>query len=74
MAANIETGPASTSEIFIWFAQQVHTGGPMDYKQMGRQYEEFGNYELRRRGRALGVPEQSLAAGRRSRADPERDV
>jgi hypothetical protein len=64
MAANIELGRQHFGDL-IWFAQQVHTGGPMDYKQMGRQYEEFGNMNYGAVGRALGVPEQVLlrAAG-----------
>jgi len=36
----------STSEILIGLRSRVHTGGPMDYKQMGRQYEGVRKYEL----------------------------
>jgi RHS repeat-associated protein len=48
-----------------WFALQVKPGGPMDYKQYGAQYEEFGNMNYGATGSALGVPEVVLvhAAG-----------
>jgi hypothetical protein len=28
----------------IWFRDQVRNGGPWDYKQLGSQYENFGNF------------------------------
>ena len=38
------------------FRNQVKNKGPWDYKQQGRQYEEFGNFNYGAMGRAAGFP------------------
>ena len=49
-----------------WFRDQVRNGGPWDYKQQGRQYENFGNFNYGATGRSFGFPSSILlrAAGR----------
>jgi type VI secretion system secreted protein VgrG len=39
-----------------WFRDQVKKGGPWDYKQQGRQYEPFGNFNYGATGIANGYP------------------
>lgn len=48
------------SERLVWFYFHVRPGGPWDYKQRGRQYEDFGNYNYGAAGRELGIPAQIL--------------
>jgi len=47
------------------FYTKVRNGGEWDYKQRGRQFEEFGNFNYGATGTAAGIPEQILlrAAG-----------
>ena len=47
------------------FERAVRTGGKWDYKRLGRQYEDFGNYNYGVTGRACGFSEGTLkrAAG-----------
>ncbi|MEM7482379.1 MAG: polymorphic toxin type 44 domain-containing protein [Acidobacteriota bacterium] len=54
----------------FWFRDQVRNKGPWDYKQQGRQYEDFGNFNYGATGRALGLPERLLLreAGRAQQA------
>lgn len=40
--------------IGAWFAEKVKTGGDWDYKQQGRAYEAFGNYNYGAVGSAIG--------------------
>jgi RHS repeat-associated protein len=51
--------------ILYWFYQQVRNRGPWDYKQLGKQYEDFGNFNYGVTGSALGIPDWLLlrAAG-----------
>ncbi|MDC6117966.1 polymorphic toxin type 44 domain-containing protein [Serratia rubidaea] len=50
---------------YIWFYYQVRNGGPWDYKQGRRQYENFGNFHYGAVGHAAGIPASILlrAAG-----------
>ena len=46
---------------YLWFYNQVHGGGPWDYKQGGnRQYEPFGNFNYGATGRMLGISPETL--------------
>ncbi|MBF0137045.1 MAG: hypothetical protein HQL65_12465 [Magnetococcales bacterium] len=59
-----------------WFKSQVENKGPKDYKQLGRQYENFGNFHYGVYGKAAGIPDSVLlrAAGwaqQRSGTQPE---
>lgn len=47
---------------YAWFAEQVNTDGPMDFKKWGMQYEDAGNYNYGLLGNALGIPESTLRA------------
>ena len=42
------------------FRDQVKNKGPWDYKQQGRQYEEFGNFNYGATGKAAGFPGDTL--------------
>jgi len=48
-----------------WFYNQVRNGGPWDFKQLGAQFEDFGNFHYGAVGTALGLSRQLLlrAAG-----------
>lgn len=48
-----------------WFYTQVRNKGPWDYKQKGRQYQDFGNFNYGATGRAAGFSLETLlrAAG-----------
>ena len=50
---------------YIWFYQHVRNGGPWDFKQKNRDYENFGSFHYGATGHAGGVPEAILlrAAG-----------
>lgn len=59
----------------VWFKNQVKNKGPWDYKQQGRLYEDFGNFNYGATGSAFGFPDQILlrAAGIANQiADPSR--
>ena len=46
---------------YLWFYNQVHDGGPWDYKRGGNpQYEPFGNFNYGATGRMLGVSPETL--------------
>lgn len=42
------------------FYQAVRNGGKWDYKQLGSQFQEFGNYNYGVTGRAAGFSENTL--------------
>ncbi|NLY76124.1 MAG: type IV secretion protein Rhs [Firmicutes bacterium] len=44
----------------IWFYNQVRNRGPWDYKQLGSQYEDFGNFHYGVVGKAGYFPDQVL--------------
>jgi RHS repeat-associated protein len=48
---------------YVWFYNQVKNHGPMDYKQRGTAYQEFGNFNYGATGAAMGVPDQILLRG-----------
>ena len=48
---------------WIEFYNAVKTGGKWDYKQCGRQYEEFGNYHFGIVGTAAGWSADALLRG-----------
>jgi type VI secretion system secreted protein VgrG len=43
-----------------WFRDQVKKTGPWDYKQLGSQYEDFGNFHYGATGAAYGFSEDFL--------------
>lgn len=43
-----------------WFYDQVKNKGPWDYKQQGRQYQDFGNFNYGATGKAFGFSENTL--------------
>lgn len=47
----------------LWFYNQVRNRGPWDYKQLGSQYQDFGNFNFGATGAALGIPDQILLRG-----------
>lgn len=51
--------------LFSWFYTKVRNGGEFDYKQRGRQYASFGNFNYGAAGTAAGISEAVLlrAAG-----------
>jgi hypothetical protein len=50
----------SPRDTLLWFADKVQGRGPWDYKQQGRQYESFGNWNYGATGTALGIPPEVL--------------
>ena len=50
---------------YLWFYNQVHNKGPWDYKQLDKDYADFGNFNYGAAGRAAGFSEDTLlrAAG-----------
>lgn len=48
---------------YVTFYELVRNGGPWDYKQSGRQYEEFGNFNYGAAGSAMGIPREVLLRG-----------
>jgi hypothetical protein len=48
-----------------WFYNQVRLRGPWDFKQLGGQYADFGNFHYGATGKALGISDSILlrAAG-----------
>ncbi|MGZ3912013.1 MAG: polymorphic toxin type 44 domain-containing protein, partial [Flavisolibacter sp.] len=58
-----------------WFYNQVQNKGPWDYKQQGRKYEDFGNFNFGATGSAFGIPQNILQRGAgwaNQKADPTR--
>lgn len=49
--------------MYTWFYMKVRNKGAWDYKQQGRQYAEFGNFNYGAAGAAAGIPEQVLLRG-----------
>jgi hypothetical protein len=47
----------------LWFYDQVRNKGPWDYKQLGPQYQDFGNFNFGATGSAFGFPSDVLARG-----------
>jgi hypothetical protein len=47
----------------IDFYDAVKNGGEWDYKQQGRQYENFGNFNYGATGKAAGFPDSVLQRG-----------
>ena len=41
---------------FVQWYNAVRNGGKWDYKQLGRKYEDFGNYNFGVTARAVGIP------------------
>jgi hypothetical protein len=62
--------PAYDASAAVWFKNQVQNKGPWDYKQQGKQYENFGNFNYGATGLALGFDETTLLreAGRAQQA------
>lgn len=44
----------------FWFRSQVRNKGPWDYKQLGKQYKEFGNFNYGAIGSAMGISRRTL--------------
>lgn len=61
---NIELAEAHRGN-FLWFYNQVRNGGPWDYKQIDKDFEQFGNFNYGATGAAAGFSEATLlrAAG-----------
>lgn len=47
---------SSTPGQYLWFYGMMRNGEPWDYKQLGRQYQDFGNFNYGTTAEALGVP------------------
>jgi len=47
-------------ESYFWFYGKVKNGAEWDYKQQGRQYENFGNWHFGVIGTAMGIPADTL--------------
>lgn len=62
--------PAYDAKAAVWFYDQVKNKGPWDYKQQGKQYQDFGNFNYGATGLALGFDETTLLreAGRAQQA------
>jgi len=59
----------------IWFYNQVRNQGPWDYKQQGKKYEDFGNFNFGATASAFGIPNQVSQRGAgwaNQQADPGR--
>ena len=54
-AANVSEARRHSLNPF-WFYNQVHKYGPWDYKEMSRQYEDFGNFNFGVTAAAFGFP------------------
>jgi hypothetical protein len=52
-----------TSFLFSWFYTKVRNRGAWDYKQKGRNYEEFGNFNYGASGTAAGISQEVLLRG-----------
>lgn len=51
------------SGAIVWFYLQVRNRGPWDYKQKGKAYQDFGNFNFGATGAALGISENILLRG-----------
>ncbi|MGC3580118.1 polymorphic toxin type 44 domain-containing protein [Pseudomonas aeruginosa] len=49
--------------VLSWFYTQVKNKSPWDYKQKGKQYQEFGNFNYGAAGTAAGISQQVLLRG-----------
>jgi len=49
-----------TDPNIVWFRNQVKNKGPWDYKQLGSEYADFGNFNYGLTGAAYGFPEAVL--------------
>lgn len=58
MIARLHGGPDLMT--LAWFFMMVHNSGPWDYKQMGRQYANFGNFNYGAVGAAAGISDGVL--------------
>lgn len=73
--ANIEVarGRSASNPVAapFWFRRYVPNGAPWDYKQQGKQYEAFGNFNFGATGRQIGFPTLILEqeAGRAQQRD-----
>ncbi len=47
----------------LWYYNQVRNGGNWDYKQLGQQYQNFGNFNYGATGAAFGFPSWLLYRG-----------
>ena len=67
LAANIAKAELisylSYTERLVWFYSMTRNKGPWDYKQLGRQYEIFGNFNFGATGVAAGISEATLLRG-----------
>ena len=45
---------------YYWFYSQVRNKGPWDYKQLGKDYADFGNFNYGATGSAAGFSEDTL--------------
>jgi len=70
LASNIHLAEQSVSKVWAyprlkWFYNQVKNKGPWDYKQQGRQYADFGNFNYGMTGAAALIESPVLlrAAG-----------
>jgi hypothetical protein len=66
---------AANSYNYFWFYNQVRNKGPWDYKQLGVQYQDFGNFNFGATGYAFGFPDFILYRGAgwaNQKADPTR--
>ena len=57
---NIRQAERGRTEGEKWFYDQVRNHGPWDYKQRGRQYQDFGNFNFGATGAAFGFSESTL--------------
>lgn len=62
MIARFHHGPSALT--YLWFYKQVRGHGPWDYKnQLGRKYENFGNFHYGAVGVAAGIKPEVLLRG-----------
>ncbi|MEA3587983.1 hypothetical protein J6I75_06435 [Pseudidiomarina sp. 1APP75-27a] len=54
--ARIRGQMSSVPGQYLWFYGMVKNGGSWDYKQQGRQYQDFGNFNYGATAEALGIP------------------
>jgi hypothetical protein len=54
--AKSHTGVVRGPADIFWFYNMVRNGGEWDYKQRGRQYQDFGNFNYGAVGYAIGMP------------------
>ncbi len=68
LAQNISSAKQSVSMVLAaprlnWFYNQVRNKGPWDYKQQGRAYQNFGNFNFGATGAAAGIQSPILLRG-----------